>query len=61
MIKRFLLLRQVLGSIVEGESLLAEVTVTGSKTMDTDTNETRSVCFGQCFFLGWMYYVMNQL
>jgi len=45
MIKRFLLLRQVLGSIVERKSLLAEVLVTGSETVDSDTNETTSVCF----------------
>ena len=60
MIERFLLLRWVLSSIVEGKSLLAEVTVTGSETMDLDTNETRCVYFSQCFFLGWMCYAMNQ-
>jgi len=60
MFKRFLLPRWVLGSIVEGKSLLAEVMVTESETMDSDTNETRSVHFSQCFFLGWMCYVMNQ-
>ena len=59
MFKRVLLLRRVLGSIVEGKSLLAEVMVTGSKTMDSDTNET-SVHFGQCFFFGQMQYAMNQ-
>jgi len=41
----------VLGSIVDGKSLLAEVLVTGSETMDLDTYETRSVHFSQCFFL----------
>jgi len=61
MIKRFLLLRWVLSSIVEGKSLLAEVTVTGSETMDLHTDETRRICFIQCFFLRWMHYVMNQL
>ena len=59
MIKRFLLLRWVLGSI-EGKSLLEKVMVTGSETVDSDTDETRSVCFGQCFFLRWICYVMNQ-
>jgi len=60
MIKRVLLLRWVLSSIVDGKSLLAEVMVTGSEPVDLDTNETRSVHFGQCFFLGWMHYAMNQ-
>jgi len=45
MIKRFLLLRWVLGSI-EGKSLFPKVMVTGSETVDSDTDETRSVCFG---------------
>jgi len=44
MIKRFCP-RQVLGSIVEGKSLLAEVMLKGSETVDLDTNETGSICF----------------
>jgi len=46
MIKRVLLLRWVLGSIVDGKSLSAEVMVAGSKTVDSDPNETGSVWFG---------------
>jgi len=38
-------LRWVLGSIVDGKSISAEVMVAGSKTMDSDTNETGSVQF----------------
>jgi len=60
MIKRFLLPRWVLSSIVDGKSLFSEVTVTGSETVDSDTNETGKIHFGQYFFLGWMHYVMNQ-
>jgi len=45
MIKSFLLVRWVISSIVEGKSLLAEVMVTGSETMDSDANEIGSVHF----------------
>jgi len=59
-IERVLLLRQILSSTVDGRSLLAEITVAGGKTMDSDANETGSVQFSQYFFLGWMHYEVNK-
>jgi len=47
----------VLSSIVDRKSLLAEITVTGSKTMDSDTNESGRI---QYFFLRQMCYAMNK-
>jgi len=38
-----------------------QVVVIGSKTIDLDTNETRSIHFRWCLFLRQMHYVMNQL
>ena len=46
MIKRVLLPRWVLSSIVDGKSLSAEVMVAGSEIMDLDANEIGSVQFG---------------
>ena len=43
MIKRVLLLRWVFSSIVDGKSLLEEVVISGSETVDLDTNETGAV------------------
>ena len=60
MINRVLLPRQVLGSNVDGGSLLAEITVAQCKTMDLDANETRGIGFSQYYFLRWMCYVVNQ-
>jgi len=46
MIESVLLLRWMLGSTVDGRSLLEEVMVAGGETMDSDANETGSVQFG---------------
>ena len=55
MFKRFLLLRWVLGSIVEGKSFLEEIMVTEVKLW-TQTQMKQEVFT----FLRWMHYVMNQ-
>jgi len=43
MIKRVLLLRQVLGSTVDSRSLLAEIMVAGGESVDSNANEAGSV------------------
>jgi len=61
MIKRVLHPRQVLSSTVDSRSLMAEIMISGCKTMDSDANEAGSVFFSQHFFLRQMCYAVNQL
>jgi len=53
-VSRSLILKQLLGSIVDERSLPAEVMVIGCETVDSDADETGSVQFSQCFNLRWM-------